>query len=145
MHKKLIPEASDQVLRDFMYDIFDDLKEKYHDMYEELEERLYVKMNGEHFNDWMLEKALSCMQNEDGTIGGHYKLEQTNSLAKSMGLTMDHFNEYDWNYAVNMIYSDYYGVISDDMMTYGKLAKRFLCDKDAIKGKAFHYYMSMKK
>lgn len=144
MHKKLIAEASDEVLRSFTYDIFDDLKEKYRDMYDELEMRLYEEIYGEHFNSWMLDKALSCMQNEDGTTGGHFRLEQTNNLAKNMGISYDYFNEYDWNYVVNMMYSDYYGVVSDDIMMYGKLAKKFLYDKDAKKGKAFYYYISMK-
>lgn len=144
MHKKLIAEASDEALRSFTYDIFDDLKEKYRDMYEELEMRLYEEIYGHHFNSWLLEKALGSMENEDGTRGVHFTLDQTNSLAKNMGVSYDHFNEYDWNYAVNMMYSDYYGAIPDDMIMYGKLAKKFLCDKDAKQGKAFNYYMAMK-
>lgn len=56
----------------------------------------------------------------------------------------NNFNEYDWNYVMNMIYSDYYGAITNDTSAYGKLAKKFLMDKDAKHGKAFHYYLAMK-
>ena len=43
-----------------------------------------------------------------------------------------------------MMYSDYYGIISNDINTYSKLAKKFLLDKDGKKGKALIYYLSMK-
>lgn len=46
---------------------------------------------------------------------------------------------------MNMIYSDYYGSVSNDNSNYIKMAKAFLNDKDGKEGKAFHYYMSMKK
>ena len=45
---------------------------------------------------------------------------------------------------MNMIYSDYYGIISDDIKEYVKFAKRFIEDVDAPKGKAFIYYEAMK-
>lgn len=44
-----------------------------------------------------------------------------------------------------MMYSDYYGAISNDTNMYVKLAKKFLEDKDAKEGKVFCYYMAMKK
>ena len=45
---------------------------------------------------------------------------------------------------MNMIYSDYYGAVSNDVSTYVKLAKKFLMDKDAKEGKALCYYLAMK-
>ena len=45
---------------------------------------------------------------------------------------------------MNMVYSDYYGVVDDSVGSYLKLAKKFLMDKDAPQGKAFKYYMAMR-
>lgn len=145
MHKHLIKSASDEQLREFVDDALGMIKETNHDLYETLELHLYKEMYGCHFNEWLLEKALKNMINEDGTTGCHWTLEQTNSLAKQYTITFDKFNEYDWNYVMNMIYSDYYGAISNEVSSYVKLAKAFLMDKDAKEGKAFTYYMAMKK
>ena len=92
----------------------------------------------------MLAKATKDMINEDGTIGAHWTLEQTNNVAKQYGVTFNHYNEYDWNYVMNMIYSDYYKVIPNDIQSYIKFAKAFLYDKDA-KDKAFKYYYNVVK
>lgn len=145
MHEYLIREASDTQLREFASNALSMLKETHHDLYEELEDYLYKEMYGCHFNAWLLKKALSHMENEDGTSGGHWSLDQTTSVAKQYDIKFTDFNEYDWNYIMNMIYSDYYGVVPNDLKTYVYMAKRFLEDKDAVRGKAYHYYMSMRK
>lgn len=121
------------------------IKETNHDLYETLELHLYKEMYGCHFNEWLLEKATKNMVNEDGTIGQHWTLEQTTQVAKQYNITFDKFNEYDWNYVMNMIYSDYYGSIPNDTSTYVKMSKAFIMDKDSKEGKAFHYYFLMIK
>ena len=144
MHKKLLKDASLETLRSFMDKAFDELKIKDYEMYEELELDLYKEMYGCHFNDWLLEKALSKMVNEDGSKGGHWTLEQTQNVARSLGIKYEDFNAYDWCYVMNMIYSDYYGSVPNDVDTYGKMAKKFLEDKDAKEGKAYCYWLAMK-
>ena len=144
MHKKLIKIATDEQLREFVDDALGMIKGTNEDLYDELELHLYKEIYGCHFCDWLLEKAVSKMVNEDGTTGGHWSVEQTNSVAKSLGVSFMDFNEYDWNYAMNMMYSDYYGAVSNDASTYGKMAKKFLEDKDAKHGKALLYYIAMK-
>lgn len=145
VHKELIKHANDEQLREFADDALSMIKETNHDLYETLEMHLYKEMYGCHFNEWLLEKAIKNMVNEDGTTGEHWNLEQTNSVAKQYGINFNKFNEYDWNYVMNMIYSDYYGAIPNETSNYIKIAKAFLNDKDAKEGKAFHYYISMKK
>ncbi len=145
MHKKLIKIANEEQLRNFIDDALTMLKETNHETYEELESYLYREVYGKHFSDWLLEKATKEMRNEDGTIGGHWSLEQTNQVAKSNDIRFSNFNEYDWNYVLNMIYSDYYGAVSNDINSYIRLAIKFLEDKDAKEGKAYCYYMAMKK
>lgn len=46
---------------------------------------------------------------------------------------------------MNMIYSDYYGVINDDINTYRNMTLKFLLDKDAPEGKVFIYYLAMNR
>ncbi len=144
MHRKILEDATQEQLKYFLLDTFDELKKVDREMYEELEDDLYKEVYGCHFNKWLLEKALSNMKNEDGTTGGHWTVEQTNSVAKSNNIPFTNFNEYDWNYVMNTVFSDYYGAVPNDLSYYVSLSKKFLEDKDAPKGKAYHYYIAMR-
>lgn len=144
MHKTLIKEATEEQLREFITDALSMLKETHHDLYEDLELHLYKELHGCHFTEWLVERATSSMINEDGTTGRHWTVEQTTSVAKSNGIVFEHFNEYDWNYTMNMIYSDYYGSVTNDTSNYVKLARKFLEDRDAPEGKALKYYLTFK-
>lgn len=144
MHKHLIKVASDEQLREFVNDALSMIKETHNDLYEDLEMYLYKEIYGCHFCDWLLEKALNKMINEDGTVGGHWTLEQTTSVAKQNNIPFDRFNEYDWNYVMNMVYSDYYGAFPNETTYYTRIAKKFLDDKDAKEGKALRYFLAMK-
>lgn len=79
-----------------------------------------------------------------GTSGGHWALEQTTAVAKSNEIEFKSFNEYDWRYVMNMIYSDYYGSVQNDVDVYAKTSKKFLQDKDSKDGKAYRYWLAMK-
>lgn len=96
-----------------------------------------------HFNEKTLKDATKSMQNEDGTIGAKWNVEQTSSIMKENGLKSDMYNEFDFNYVMNMLYSDFYQLLGNDAMNYYKMAKYFLEDKDAPKGKAYRYYIAM--
>lgn len=145
MHKELVKYATPEQLKEYVTCSLDMIKETNHDLYEDLEMYLYKMIYGCHFSEWLLKKATEKMHNEDGTIGGHWTLEQTNSVARGKGLTFSNFNQYDFNYVMNMIYSDYYGAIPNDVDTYYKLAVKFINDKDGKEGKAFNYYYKMSK
>ena len=139
MHKKILKDATDE--QDYEIEM---IKETNHELYETLETYLYKKVYGPHFNEWLLEKATKSMLNEDDSVGAHWTVEQTNQVARNLGVTFERFNEYDFNYVMNMMYSDYYGAVSNDANTYAKMARKFLEDKDGYEGKAFCYYMKMK-
>ena len=145
MHKYLIQNATNEQLREFVKDAMSMIKETNHELYETLEMHLYKELYDSHFSDWLLKKATENMHNEDGTTGPHWSVEQTTQLAKNNNVMFTNFNEYDWNYVMNMIYSDYFGAVPNDTMTYFRLAKKFIEDKDASKGKAFRYYINMRK
>lgn len=145
MHRKIIEEASLEQLKDFAYSTFDMLKRVTdEETYDDIEMSLYKDVYGCHFNKWLLDKATKELVNEDGSKGAHWTLEQTTSVAKSNGIEFTHFNEYDWNYVMNMIYSDYFKSGGNNTTFYFELAKSFLMDKDAPDGKALKYYLAMR-
>lgn len=144
MHRQLLKIATPEQVRDFVDGALLMLKETHEDVYEDLELYFYKMLYGKHFSDWMLKRATEKMINEDGTVGPHWSVEQTTAVAKSNGVNFVKFNEYDWNYVMNMIYSDYYGAVSNDVNSYVRLAVKFIDDKDAKEGKAFCYYLAMR-
>lgn len=74
--------------------------------------KAYEAEHGPHFNEKHARKAVSKMENEDGTRGPHWSVEETTALASQYGINLgSRFNRYDWFVALNMVYSDYYKVI----------------------------------
>lgn len=72
------------------------------------------------------------MENDDGSKGPHWTLEQATAVANSTGV---HTDPWVWFAALNMMYSDYCSVAKkygmDKPEFYAELAKAFLFDKDA--------------
>ena len=82
------------------------------------------------------------MENEDGTKGPHWTVEETTSVANQMGINLksEKHNKWDWFVAMNMIYSDFYKAVvamtgSANTKYFAELAKAWLCDKDISEGK----------
>lgn len=109
--------------------------------------KAYEQEYGPHFNEEQARKAVNKMENEDGTRGPHWSLEETTSLANQFGINLNNrFNRYDWFVALNMIYSDYYKVLvnitnSNTPKHYVEFAKAWLNDKDIDEGKMWYYYI----
>ena len=110
--------------------------------------KAYEKEHGPHFNEEYARKAVMKMENEDGTRGPHWSLEETTTLASQYGIALgSKFNRYDWFVALNMVYSDYYRVImnitgSNNTKHYVEFAKAWLNDKDIDEGKMWYYYIT---
>lgn len=69
--------------------------------------KAYEMEHGPHFNEEHARKAVMKMENEDGTRGPHWSLEETSALASQYGISLSgKFNRYDWFVALNMVYSD---------------------------------------
>lgn len=120
------------------------LKEAHPDKYKDLDDCIYVIANGYHFNQDMLTEYLDKMVNDDGSKAPKWTVAETTQVANSSGIKFDKFNEYDWNYVMNMIYSDYVSILGSNVSSYAKMAEKFLMDKDAPEGKALRYAMAMK-
>lgn len=116
-------------------------------MRERLKIERHETMYGPHFNEECALKAVSKMENEDGSRGEHWSLEETTSIANQYGINLkgEKYNKYDWYVALNMIRSDYYRAVvtmtsSDHIKYFVELAKAWLNDKDIEEGKMWYYY-----
>lgn len=98
--------------------------------------KAYEAEHGPHFNEEHARKAVSKMENEDGTRGPHWSIEETTTLANQYGVSLgNRFNRYDWFVALNMVYSDYYKVIinitnSNSTKHFVELAKAWINDNE---------------
>lgn len=121
------------------------IKEAHPEKYKDIKNDIYIAVNGYHFNEDMLSDITSKMINDNGTAAPKWTVAETTQVAKTNGIPFTKFNEFDWNYTMNMIYSDYCEVLGDNVVSYVKMAEKFLNDKDAPEGKALRYALSMKK
>lgn len=112
----------------------------------ELAANMYEAINGPHFDEEHARYAVEGMENEDGTKGPHWTVEETTSVANQMGINLksEKHNKWDWYVAMNMIYSDYYKAVvamtgSANTKHFAELAKAWLCDKDIDEGNMFPF------
>lgn len=107
----------------------------------------YERMYGPHFNEECAQKAVSKMENEDGTKGHRWTIEEADRIAQQYGVNLkgEKFNKYDWFVALNMIRSDFYRAVvsmtgTDNVKHFVELAKAWLNDKDIEEGKMWFYF-----
>nr|UVM97923.1 MAG: hypothetical protein [Bacteriophage sp.] len=97
--------------------------------------KAYEAEHGPHFNEEHARKAVSKMENEDGTRGPHWSVEETTALASQYGINLgSRFNRYDWFVALNMVYSDYYlmQAINGNKEAISSLSNTLNCDINAV-------------
>lgn len=114
----------------------------------ELAANMYEAINGPHFDEEHARYAVEGMENEDGSKGPHWTVEETTAVANQMGINLrsEKHNKWDWYVAMNMIYSDFYKAVvamtgGTNTKHFAELAKAWICDKDISEGKMWHYYV----
>lgn len=102
---------------------------------------------GPHFTEECAHKAVKHMENEDGSKGPHWTIEETERVAAQYGVNLksEKFNKYDWYVALNMIRSDFYRAVvnmtgTDNIKHFVELTKAWLNDKDIEEGKMWFYF-----
>lgn len=107
----------------------------------------YERMYGPHFNEECAHKAVQKMENEDGSKGPRWSVEEAERIATQYGVNLkgDKYNKYDWFVALNMIRSDFYRAVvnmtgSDNVKYFVELTKAWLNDKDIETGKMWFYF-----
>ena len=136
--RKMTPEAAERlaVYRDAYKALHmlceEDMKPKDHDVHVPD----YKAITKEAALEWT-----SRMQNEDGTIGPHWSMEQTEQVRKQRSIECDPRGFY---ITMNIMYSDYCRVAekvgASSVDFYAHMAKAFLNDKDARPNKLARYY-----
>ena len=124
------------------------LEKGFHILKSELCANMYEAINGPHFDEEHARYAVEEMENEDGTKGPHWTVEETTSVANQMGINLrsEKHNKWDWYVAMNMIYSDFYKAVvaitgGANTKHFAELAKAWVSDKDISEGKMWHYYV----
>ena len=56
--------------------------------------KAYEAEHGPHFNEEHARKAVSKMENEDGTRGPHWSIEETTTLANQLSIVRNQYNTY---------------------------------------------------
>jgi hypothetical protein len=84
--------------------------------------------------------AVSKMHNVDGTVGGHWSMEDTDKIAAAHGIA----HKCDFYYAMNMLYSDLAEAVTKDATAIAKMAKAlYFDDPDMVDGKLFRQWMAV--
>lgn len=101
-----------------------------------------AKLTKEMADEWMY-----SLQNEDGTQGPHWTLEQTKQVMAQKGVKADPFEFFA---VLNAMYADYCKVfkkhgVGDKLDFYVDMAKAFIDDKDASEGKVVKYFENIVK
>lgn len=94
----------------------------------------------------MAHEWMHNLQNEDGTKGPHWTMDQVKQVMSQRGVKMDPL---EFWVVLNIMYSDYCGVLkkhgANNMDVYVDMAKAWLDDKDAMDGKAARYFQYIVK
>ena len=108
------------------------------DLYEKLELKLYVAMNGKQLNEEMAEKIITNMQ----PYHMQYTLDEAKKLMKEYGLSL---SPIDFWVVLNSACNDYKELFGDNIEMYVKYSELFIKDEDAKEGKVFTYFMKIPK
>ena len=116
------------------------LKKHCPDSYWSIITKLHCLMHGPHFDEDTAKMAVSKMHNVDGTVGGHWSMEDTDKLAAAHGIA----HKCDFYYGMNMLYSDLSASMGTSADIYVKMVKAlYFDDPDMVEGKLFRQWMAV--
>lgn len=153
------PKEALTIFKNNIIDYTNQLKEHCPQKYNEIIEKMYIELYGEHFNEKMAKKAVENMifviENYDfkyspeqieQLIEQTYK--QTNQIMSKYGKIAnpipEEINKWDKYYTFNMICADYPLSHNGDSNKIALMTYEFLSDPDAPICKPYKYYKAMK-
>lgn len=101
----------------------------------------YEKLTKEKAKEWV-----ESMENEDESHpdGGKWTMEEVKPYAQKVGISVEGQKFIDFYAMMNAMYSDYYKVAKEFNVAnpdfFAKMAKAWIDDSDAVKGKTAIYY-----
>lgn len=125
---------------EFIEEMFDIARKAAPHMVDKAELKAYKLVNGPHLNHEYAQALIDKMVNADGTKGMHFTFDEAEaSYNKYVGKDKaEKYNVYDWWWALNMHYSDYYPAIRDNVQMYIQLTMCYFDGPDEEEGKAFY-------
>lgn len=96
----------------------------------ELCANVYEAINGPHFDEEHAKYAVEGMENEDGSKGPHWTVEETTSIANQMGINLksEKHNKWDWYVAMNLLMQ----AINGNKDAINTLSTNLNCDVKSI-------------
>ena len=101
----------------------------------------HEKLTKEKAKEWV-----ESMENEDESHpeGGKWTMEEVKPYAQKVGISVEGQKFIDFYAMMNAMYSDYYKVAKEFNVAnpdfFAKMAKAWIDDSDAVKGKTAIYY-----
>lgn len=136
-------QSSSKVMQEWgeiLEELMEEIEESDCKLYKEYYRKFYLSLYGPHLNWEKISHWTSAMKNEDGTTGAHWSLAETSQVAAKYGIDFSKFTKEEWYAVLNMVYSDFYGALPDNIDSYVKVAWKWLDDKDVPEGKLYYYY-----
>lgn len=93
-------------------------------------------------------KSMAITDGSDRENGQKWTIEQTSEVGNKIGIDWNKITKIDWYSAMNMVYSDFYGVAKyaekqSDVTFFAKMAKSWLNDEDVGENKLYNYYFKV--
>lgn len=133
--RKLLSGLPKEKTDSFLCEELESLKKNDGRMYKRFVDRLYTSSYGSHFNEELYREAVELLP-----TGEHWSFREIGDYTSKKGLKYDDgFNEYDFAYVMNLLYSEYHEIIANTDMYYA-MAKAFLAEPRNRHGKAYRYY-----
>ena len=126
-------ENQKELFESLICEVFNELEKHDEEAAKKLKFGLHTITYGEHLSEDMAMEWVSRMKNRDGSVGEHWKMQDTDSFKGQ-------FNGADFYAILNMMYSDHYNpkFTTND---YVQMAKEWFEDEDVESGKTLRYYM----
>lgn len=125
---KKIPQEKMHKLGDYYLEMLSLMKTSHPDLYDDFSRKTYVLAYGYTLNEDWAEEIVTDMK----PYGKHWTKEQTDAVAKQLGIVYDaELNSCTWYVVINMVYNDYHDVGGEDANVYAKLARNWVRDADS--------------
>ena len=139
---EIIYQASPEQLREIIEDWLHDVKKVDPDMHDELENDIYEKVRGQHFDREQYERAMNRRSYRNGRNAPKWTVEQITDYARQRGERFDRYNEYDLAYEMNKLYDDYGTTLGENADTYYRMTRQKLDNREDPEGRAWRDYRS---
>lgn len=122
-------------LSDILVEVVDIIKKYDEDCYREYKMKLFKMAYGNEIPEEVAEDIVHKMRPE----GQRWSINETEQMQRDYGL--DNINPVSFFLTINMAFNDYRDVFGDNLDTYIRFSKAFICDEDAKPNKILNYFL----